>query len=371
MLSFLSVAFTIYGSMHVYAFSKVWQVLPHSAGLAWVLTLAGLVMTLSPLMLWQLSRQNWHGLTFFASWVVYLWLGFMFLFCCTALVFDAVNLLSTLMGGRWPLNAATGLSSVAFIALALMGYGFIAARQIQVEEIKIATPKLSPTIGRVTIAQISDLHLGVMLGDEFLQRVITRLREIKPDIVVATGDVIDGQGDDLNALARRFHSLQPPMGLFAITGNHEYFAGLESSLRFLRNAGFTVLRGEAATAGGVILVGIDDHTAGASLHQEVRTDTGKALASASRDDFIVLLKHQPVVDAETPFDLQLSGHIHGGQIFPFGILPWLSYRVHSGLTRLADGRWLYVSRGTGTWGPPIRLFAAPEITLITIEHENN
>ncbi|HUX89732.1 MAG TPA: metallophosphoesterase [Gallionellaceae bacterium] len=371
MLAFLSVAFTIYGSMHFYALSKLWQALPHSASLGLVLTLAGIVMTLSPLILWQLTRQNWHGVTFVASWLVYLWLGFLFLFCCTSLVFDFGHLLTTFIGGRWPLNAATGLSSVALIALALMGYGFIAARQIQVEEIKIATPKLSPTIGRVTIAQISDLHLGVMLGDEFLQRVIAKLREIKPDIVVATGDVIDGQGDDLNALAQRFHSLQPPMGLFAITGNHEYFAGLESSLRFLRNAGFTVLRGEAAAAGGIILVGIDDHTAGAALHQEVKLDTGKALASVSTDDFIVLLKHQPVVDAETPFDLQLSGHIHGGQIFPFGIVPWLTYRVHSGLTRLADGRWLYVSRGTGTWGPPIRLFAAPEITLITIEHENN
>jgi hypothetical protein len=370
-LTFLSVAFTIYGSMHVYAFSKVWQTLPHSAGLAWVLTLAGLAMTLSPLILWQLSRQNWHSLTFFASWVVYLWLGFLFLFCCTALVFDVVHLLSTLMGGRWPLNAASGLFGVALLSVTLMGYGFIAARQIQVEEIKITTPKLSPTIGRVTIAQISDLHLGVMLGDEFLQRVIAKLREIKPDIVVATGDVIDGQGDDLHALASRFHSLQPPMGLFAITGNHEYFAGLESSLRFLRNAGFTVLRGESSAAGGIILVGIDDHTAGAALHQEVRLNTREALASVTRDKFIVLLKHQPVVDAETPFDLQLSGHIHGGQIFPFGILPWLTYRVHSGLTRLADGRWLYVSRGTGTWGPPIRLFAAPEITLFTIEHENN
>jgi len=213
------------------------------------------------------------------------------------------------------------------------------------------------------------LHLGVMLGDEFLQRVISKLQEIRPDIVVATGDVVDGQGDDFDLLARRFRTLQVPGGLYAITGNHEYFAGLEHSLQFLRNAGFTVLRGEAATIKGIVLAGVDDPTAQA-MGQEVKLDTRAALASARKEDFIVLLKHQPVIDSNTPFDLQLSGHIHGGQIFPFGLLPWLTYGVHSGLTRLDDGRLLYVSRGTGTWGPPIRLFAAPEITLITINSAN-
>jgi len=101
------------------------------------------------------------------------------------------------------------------------------------------------------------------------------------------------------------------------------------------------------------------------FHQKIKSD--RLLASVTRDDFIVLLKHQPVVDSETPFDLQLSGHIHGGQIFPFVYLTCLVYGVHTGLTRLADGRLLYVNLGAGTCGPPIRLFAPPEITLITIE----
>ena len=95
------------------------------------------------------------------------------------------------------------------------------------------------------------------------------------------------------------------------------------------------------------------------------------LALANQGDFVVLLKHQPVADKAIPFDLQLSGHIHGGQIFPFGLLTRLVYGVNTGLTRLAEGRLLYVSRGTGTWGPPIRLFAEPEITLITIKSDKN
>jgi uncharacterized protein len=119
------------------------------------------------------------------------------------------------------------------------------------------------------------------------------------------------------------------------------------------------------TAGNIVLAGVDDNSVRA-LGLEIRQDARQALAAANKNGYVVLLKHQPVVDSETPFDLQLSGHIHGGQIFPFGLLPWLTYGVRTGLTQLADGRLLYVSRGTGTWGPPIRLFAAPEITLITI-----
>ena len=367
MLIFLAVAFLIYGSMHLYALGKVWMVFPHSFGLTLALTLAGIILTLSPLIVWFLERQSWHRATVATAWVSYTWMGYLFLFLCIGLLFDLGHALAMLLNLNWPLNESLAFRAVGLFALATLGYGFVEARRIQVEEINITTPKLAS--GRVTIAQISDLHLGIMLGDRFLDRVIGKLREIKPDIVVATGDIVDGQRDDLEALARHFHSYTPPLGAFAVTGNHEYYAGLENSLSFLRNAGFTVLRGESAKAGGIVLVGVDDPNA-LSSGQQARLDTSKAPSSVTASDFIVLLKHQPVVGSDTSFDLQLSGHIHGGQIFPFVYLTRLTYGVHTGLTELADGRRLYVSRGAGTWGPPIRLFAAPEITLITITSVN-
>jgi uncharacterized protein len=368
MLAFISMALLIYGSMHLYAFGKVWLVLPHSVGLALALVFVGLVMTVSPLILWQMIQLNWHGASVISSWVAYIWMGLLFLFCCVALVFDLGHILATVIGFKWPLSESMAFRTIGLIALAMLCYGFVEARRVQIEEIKITTPKLSS--GRVTIAQISDLHLGVMLGEEYLDRVIAKLREIQPDIVVATGDILDGQGDNLDALAKRFLAFQPPKGAYAIIGNHEAYAGLEHSVFFLRSSGFTVLRGESAEVGGIILVGVDDPSTKA-LGQETRTDTNMAPTAATKGDFIVLLKHQPVVDRQIPFDLQLSGHIHGGQIFPFGILTRLVYGVRTGLTQLTDGRWLYVNRGVGTWGPPIRLFAAPEITLITIESKNN
>jgi len=367
MLIFLSVALLIFGSMHLYVFGKVWMTFPHSLALGLTLTLAGIVLTFSPLLVWFLERQSWQRATVLAAWLSYTWMGYLFLFLCIGLLFDLSHALATLLNLAWPMNEAMALRIVGLLALAVLGYGFIEARQIQIEEVNITTRKLAS--GRVTIAQISDLHLGIMLGDGFLDRVIAKLREIKPDILVATGDIVDGQGDNLAGLARHFQSYTPPLGAYAVTGNHEYYAGLENSLSFLRNAGFTVLRGESAKAGGIVLVGVDDPTA-LSSGQQARLDTRKAPASVTANDFIVLLKHQPVVGSDTPFDLQLSGHVHGGQIFPFVYLTRLTYGVHTGLTELADGRRLYVSRGAGTWGPPIRLFAAPEITLITIASAN-
>lgn len=366
MLSFISVALLVYGSMHLYAFGKVWRVFPHSPRLALVLALAGVVLTFSPIIIHYMEGQGWHSATLIGAWAGYTWMGFLFLFFCIIVVFDLVHALISLLHIKCSLSEVKKLRAAGLLALAALGYGLIEARQIHVEEIKVTTPKLAS--GRVTLAQISDLHLGIMMGDVFLERVIARLREIKPDIVVATGDIVDGQGDNLEGLVRRFQACAPPLGAYAVIGNHEHHAGLDSSLRFLRSAGFNMLRGESVTAGGIMLAGVDDPGAH-TPDQALRPDTRKKLASAIANNFIVLLKHQPVVDSDTPFDLQLSGHIHGGQIFPFVYLTRLVYGVHTGLTRLADGRLLYVNRGAGTWGPPIRLFTPPEITLITIESE--
>lgn len=367
MLTFMTMALVVYGSMHLYAFGKVWLACPHSFGLALTLALAGIVLTFSPFIVWYMERQSWHGATVITAWASYTWMGFLFLFLCIGLAFDLVHALASLLHFKWPLSDAMALTTAGLLSFSALGYGLIEARQIRVEEISITTPKLAS--GRVTIAQISDLHLGIMMGDALIERIVARLGEIKPDIVVATGDIVDAQGDSLDALARRLQSCVPPMGAYAVIGNHEQYVGLDNSLRFLRRAGFTVLRGESAKAGGIILAGVDDPSRLAP-DQAARVDTSQALASATANDYIVLLKHQPVVDNNPRFDLQLSGHIHGGQIFPFVYLTRLAYGVDTGLTRLADGRLLYVNRGAGTWGPPIRLFARPEITLITIESGN-
>ena len=163
MITFLSVALLIYGSMHLYALGKVWMVFPHSFGLTLALTLAGIVLTLSPLIVWILERQSWHRATVATAWVSYTWMGYLFLFLCIGLVFDLGHALATLLNFNWPLNEKMAFRIGGLLALVMVGYGSIEARQIQIKEVHITTPKLAS--GRITIAQISDLHLGIMLGD--------------------------------------------------------------------------------------------------------------------------------------------------------------------------------------------------------------
>jgi predicted MPP superfamily phosphohydrolase len=156
--------------------------------------------------------------------------------------------------------------------------------------------------------------------------------------------------------------------MFAVTGNHEFYAGLPQALSFTEQAGFRLLRNEAISLDNALtLAGVDDP---AALHGVERKGVPEhdLLQGVSRGRFTVLLKHRPVMDTTSLglFDLQLSGHVHKGQIFPFNLLTHLFYPVKMGFSTYANGSSLYVSRGTGTWGPPIRFLAPPEITVITL-----
>jgi predicted MPP superfamily phosphohydrolase len=148
-----------------------------------------------------------------------------------------------------------------------------------------------------------------------------------------------------------------------VTGNHEYYAGLDQSLAFLERSGFRLLRGETVTVGDrITLAGVDDPTGGSA------PDEAALLKKEPRTRFTVLLKHRPRVNSEAVslFDLQLSGHAHRGQIFPFNLLTGLEYPMQNGLYELPGNGYLYTSRGTGTWGPPMRILSPPEMTLFEI-----
>jgi len=156
-------------------------------------------------------------------------------------------------------------------------------------------------------------------------------------------------------------------GKFAITGNHEYYAGLDKALAFTRACGFTLLRGAAVSSGVINIAGVNDPT-GVQMKLEKPVSEKALLASLPRHKFTLFLKHRPVFSKEAAglFDLQLSGHTHKGQIWPFTYLSALTYPLNAGRFDRADGSILYVSRGTGTWGPPIRFLSPPEVTVIEL-----
>lgn len=376
MVAILTIFFLLYGGMHAYVFAKAEAALGLAPAGRLAIAASMVLMTLLPLILWRLEKHEPHALVRIGAWVGYTWMGFIFLFFWIALAFDVLGLLAAYAGaepywhpGAMPFTDSSVFYAATALALGATVYGYFEARAIRVERIRLRTAKLPAAFGRLKVVQISDVHLGALVGARRLRRIVARIQALDPDLLVSTGDLVDGQADHLDGLTRLFQELRPRFGKFAVTGNHEFFVGADRALDFTARASFTVLRGEAASLAGVLTIAGVDDPAGRWMGVPVLSDEKALLSALPRERFTLLLKHQPVVDRNSLglFDLQLSGHTHGGQIFPFGLLVRLAYRMRSGLTPLTPHGHLYVSRGAGTWGPPLRVFAPPEITLIEIE----
>ncbi|WP_298137368.1 metallophosphoesterase [Acidiferrobacter sp.] len=323
---------------------------------------------LAPFLARRLDRRGLERWGKAFSWAGYTWAGLVLLFVMARLAADFVMKVAFMATGGVPSPAARPLSLALTVGLtALLAiYAFIERSRIRVETIDIPTSKDIGIPGGLLIAQISDVHIGSMNGRRRIDALVKKLRDQNPDVVVSTGDLIDSRAGLAVPATDTLSALQPRLGKFAIVGNHEYYAGLVPALAFMERSGFTVLRNSVVTIAGLQIAGVDDPAAarpGESAQNEARV-----LRTLSDRAFTILLKHRPEVlpGAETRIDLQLSGHTHKGQIFPLGLLTRLYYPAHAGLFRLTPTSHLYVSRGTGAWGPPFRLAAPPEITLFRI-----
>ncbi len=335
------------------------------------------IMISSPFIVWASERA---GLGFFAriiAYTGYIWMGILFLFVSISLVIDLYRLLVFLLRFSLPryLSIITPSAKFSFLipfflSLIIATYGYFEAKNIRTETVTIRTSKLPQGTDRLRIVQISDVHIGLIVREGRLKRVLEKVEAAEPDILISTGDLVDGQMNELEGLAEPLQKIKPKYGKFAITGNHEFYAGINQSADFIARAGFTILRGEGLTVNGLInIVGVDDPAG--KRYGSFKEATEKALLlGVPHGKFTILLKHRPLLDTNVLglFDLQLSGHTHKGQIFPFSLLTRLYYRhtAHAGHLRIVDDSYLYVSRGAGTWGPPIRFLSPPEVTVIDI-----
>jgi hypothetical protein len=359
---------TLYGLAHV----LIWHVLTAGLGLSQPerLGLGGALagLGLTPFLARRLDRRGFERLGRVFSWIGYTWAGLVLLFVMARLAADLVLAVSFTLAGVPPAPAARLVSLALTLGLTavLALYAFIERSRIRVETVDIPTTKDVGPSGVLCIAQVSDVHIGSMNGRRRIETLLKRLRDHDPDVVVSTGDLIDSRAGLAVPVTEVLSALKPRLGKFAVIGNHECYAGLAPSLAFMERCGFIVLRNRAVTVPGLRIVGVDDPVAGRP--GESARNEARVLRGLSDGVFTVLLKHRPEVlpGAETRFDLQLSGHTHKGQIFPFGFLTRLYYPAHAGLFRLARASYLYVSRGTGAWGPPFRLLAPPEITLFRV-----
>lgn len=238
----------------------------------------------------------------------------------------------------------------------------------EIEEVVIRLKRLPKALDGFTIVQVSDIHVGPLVRRQFMDDMVARCNALKPDLMAITGDLVDGNVATLGHSVAALANLRSRHGSYFITGNHEYYSGdLEWSAE-LERQGVQVLRNRTVRIGDAAasfdLVGVDDW-----IGQEGRRyDLDAALAGAAPDRTRVLLAHQPAHFKEATaqgVDLQLSGHTHGGQMFPFNLLVPLQWEHFAGHYTHGEGQ-IYVSRGTGFWGPPLRVGSPPEISRIVL-----
>ncbi len=373
---FLLTFFLVYGATHAYAFLKARAAI----GPGWAPSLAlGLLFALllcGPLLVHLLGERGFEGLSRAASWIAYIWMGLLFFFTWTNLVLDGGNLawrLGSFLAGRGfvPLVpwGRTAFFAMAGLAVALGVYSLAEADRIRTRHVVVRTDKLPPGTERIRIAQVSDVHFGLLVRERKAARIALLVSAAKPDLFVSTGDLVDARINHLDGLSGILQGIRAPLGKYLVTGNHEFYAGIGPALEFGRRSGFTVLRGETAEPGGILrIAGVDD-PAGAMLGAKPARTEGELLSGPSPPLFTLLLKHRPELARGSAgrFDLQLSGHTHDGQIYPFRLLTRMVYPLLAGLHEIREGGAVYVSRGTGTWGPPMRFLAPPEVTIIDIE----
>ncbi|MBN1470517.1 MAG: metallophosphoesterase [Syntrophaceae bacterium] len=252
------------------------------------------------------------------------------------------------------------------LSLSFVSYGYFDAQSIRINKLEIYSSKLSPDFEKIRIVQLSDVHIGLIIRDKRLKSILEHVKDSKPDILVSTGDLLDGELDDVSFEAGQFAEIKPKYGKYAVTGNHEYYAGIEKSLEFTQKAGFEILRNESKKVAGINIIGIEDLTGRKRGLTEQSPGSFKLFPKEKINEFILLLKHQPIVQEDVNFDLQLSGHTHRGQIFPFMLFVRIFFPMNSGYHELSNNKFLYISNGAGTWGPPVRFLAPPEITVIDL-----
>ena len=381
LLTFLS----LYGAIHAYAFNRLRIAFHPSRTAAIRLATVMVLTTTAPILIRFLEWSSFKRIATFLAWPAYIWMGALLLFCSALFLTDILRVLAWSVcrstGARFPyfLNARLTCEVALILSLSATIYSYFEARNIKTEHLTVTTPKLTAGSGRIRIVQISDVHLGLLVREERLQRILTQVKAARPDILVSTGDLIDGRLNRQGALdihgnmAGMLTEIKAPLGRFAVVGNHEYYAGINQALDFTGKAGFRILRNETTSVGTFLsITGVDDPARKRMGLESAGPLENVLLTTADQGRFKLLLKHRPIVakSSDGLFDLQLSGHTHQGQIFPFNLLVLLEYQLTGGTAKTAAGSLLHVSRGSGTWGPPLRFLAPPEVTIIDIMPEN-
>ena len=388
---FITVVVLVLGGLHYY----IWARLVRDTHMPqpWASTvLVALVLLAAGMPLMRFLHRWLPGAARVLSWPVYVWLGAVLLIFVLLLAGDLTRLLGWLWhrlttGG----TGAAGVDSQRRTLLARIFGGAVmgttgvltaaamrsALGQVTVRRVPIALPRFPRQLNGLTLVQLTDIHVGPTIGRAFIETLVSRTNALDPDIIAITGDLVDGTVSELADSVAPLADLRARHGVFFVTGNHEYFAGATPWIAELTRLGIRCLRNERVTIGqgeaSFELAGVDDHSGARFGEPGHGENLDKALGNLDPAREVILLAHQPksiFAAARFGIGLQISGHTHGGQIWPFSYLVRLQQPFIAGWHR-HGGAQIYVSRGTGYWGPPMRLGAPAEITQLVLTRDES
>ena len=372
MLVFLLTYFSVYGGMTVYALLRLGRGYGGTAKLWLPFWVFATGMILLPMVLHRFEGGLGPLTARLLAGSAWIWLAVTFWAMCAFALADAWNLAVTGAGfwrpglAAWQIPPRVAALGVTGLLPVLCLWGWVEGGRVRLRTVEIESPRLPAGVPPLRLLQVADMHLGRTARRAVWERVLALVRTAQPDVLVATGDFVDGADDFLDEWLTLLEGLATPLGKYAVLGNHEFYAGAARSRELLQSAGFTILNGAAVRlVPGVLLAGVADPAAGRTAGRRGDDEAG-LLPSPRAAAFTILLKHRPEVSlaARQRCDLQLSGHSHAGQIFPFGGVVRLVYPYpHARLIAFPEGLRLYVSRGTGTGGPPFRFLTPAAATL--------
>jgi uncharacterized protein len=359
-LSIISALISIFGILfltHFYLYTRLKKIFKVKK---WIIAvvLAGLTASFILMEIVERYFSNWftNGLYY----VISMWLGVLVFLLFGFALLDLVTLILKLFKVKIDYRKI-GLALLAFIA-ALTVYSAINATILRVKKVELAFDNLPNDL---KIAQISDVHLGNIYGREYVEKIVALTNEQQPDLILITGDLFDESDGKAAADLAPLKDLKSTYGVYFVTGNHETYAGKDQALELVRQNNITVLTNEVVKIGGIQLVGIE-------YPNNEMPQANEPLKNLTIDNniFSLLMYHTPSGIEQTlekGINLQLSGHTHNGQFFPFSIFPKLIYGYSNGLYKLDNDSFIYVSPGTGTWGPAMRLLSQNEITVFELK----